>query len=844
MKNCNRPTRPLRWTLLALALAATGAHAQDSGLGVDLHFGNGLDPTGGSAQACDPDGATWIAGDRKRTPTGFLYACPQDRGEPQPWASGSWVGAARVSLGYAHLSGDENNTQWRRFNDYEDGLLFGAQFQAYRTADGSYADLRASRVSDNNQYVRALLGRAGQYRIQAFYRTQSNVTSGNAKSIWDGLGSNHLSLKPGLVPAGSSVADVQAVSAATPEHRLRVVRDKLGLGINYYFSPRWTGYFNASHEQRKGSRPFGGPFFFNYPFPSNGGIYELPRPIDDSTINFNGGIRFAGNAWRGELTYTGSFFRNKHAAWTYEVPFGLWSVVPGVVAPPRPLGEFAYEPENDYHRIGGNLTRKFNGGEFSASAAVGRMSQDEALLAPMNCTGQFGLPIGPGFLLDCADWNTADALSQKSADLRIDTQRFTAKLVMQPSASFTWRISADYNDQDYKGDYLAYNPLTGHYGYIAENGSMGSVVPNELGVWHPTLSPTVTTRIRNLTLDKTTTDVTAGMDWRIGRRNAIGASYTRLETDRTHREVATTTDDIVRLNWNLLAYDWLTFRANYQYLDRSGTEYDFHTPYEHTFSSSLPGYIATPTTSWPHTVDALRKYDVASRTQHKIDLMATITLPHQMTLYTSLRADNTDYDAVLGRHGYDTLGYSLQWEWQASAKTTASAWYGYDRSELRMSNVNDSGNFASPVFGGVTYPFDRQWWMDDTQHNNYAGVNFNTRVGRAKLDAAWNYTQSKGVTSYRFAGPGALAVPAMAAGGAGKFPDMTMRLNTLNVGLTIPFTPRFNMRVFNIHEVGSIFDWHYLGFDQSRVQDHRVQTDGGPSDYRANLFGVMLEAKL
>ena len=44
-----------RWTLLALALAACGAQAQDSGLGVDLHFGNDLDPSGGMAAfGCDP----------------------------------------------------------------------------------------------------------------------------------------------------------------------------------------------------------------------------------------------------------------------------------------------------------------------------------------------------------------------------------------------------------------------------------------------------------------------------------------------------------------------------------------------------------------------------------------------------------------------------------------------------------------------------------------------------------------------------------------------------------------------------------------------------------------------
>ena len=40
--------------------------------------------------------------------------------------------------------------------------------------------------------------------------SQANVTSGNARSIWDGVGSNHLTLKAPLVPAGSTPAQVAA----------------------------------------------------------------------------------------------------------------------------------------------------------------------------------------------------------------------------------------------------------------------------------------------------------------------------------------------------------------------------------------------------------------------------------------------------------------------------------------------------------------------------------------------------------------------------------------------------------------------------------------------------------
>src|SRR3546814_19877270 len=76
---------------------------------------------------------------------------------------------------------------------------------------------RASPIADDSHYVRAVFGRAGKYRVQVFARSQPNITSGNARSIWDGVGSNHLTLKDGLVPAGSTSAQVAAISAAQPE---------------------------------------------------------------------------------------------------------------------------------------------------------------------------------------------------------------------------------------------------------------------------------------------------------------------------------------------------------------------------------------------------------------------------------------------------------------------------------------------------------------------------------------------------------------------------------------------------------------------------------------------------
>lgn len=834
-------SRTLSLAVLA-ALAPIAAVAQDSGVGVDLHFGNALDPSGVSHLACDPQGVSWLTAERKRTPSGSLYLCPPAYGEPRPVGNGDWHFDGSLGLGYIDIN-DESNTNWLRFNNWADGVIGRLDLHYRKPADGSYLDVRASRINNDNQFYKLTYGRAGHYRFEAYARSQPNVTSGNARSIWDGVGSDNLTLKPGLTPGGSSIPDVAAFSAALPGQILQVVRDKQGMGLNYFFNRRLTFYMGASHEQREGARPFGGPFFFAYIFPGSGGVYETPRPIDDSTLNFNGGLRYVGNRWNYDIGYSGSFFRNQSSKFNYEIPFGFPPLVPGFSNVPLTVGEFAYEPENDYHNLRFGATRKFDGnGQFSLNASFSSSRQNDELLAPMNCNGQFGLTTAP-FLFECADWNTTAALSQRNADLRIDSSLVNARLVLQPRRDVTVQGNVKYHRQDYKGSYLAYNPLTGQYGYIAENGAQGSSVPLEMGVWDPVLFPSVLTRIRNLPLDKEIIEAGFSADWRLNPKNTLGAAVTFTRTERSNREVERQEDSLIKLTWSSRAADNLTLRANYSYLDRKGRDYNYD-PYEFTYSSDLAGFV-DPGNLPPHTIDALRKYDVGGRKQHKATLIATLALPDAMTLSGTLRGDWNDYGAEFGRQKYDSHGASLQWDWQPSERTSANLFLGYDRSSLGMANINELAAFGSdPSLGGDSYLEENRWWVDDDQRNYYGGAQLNRQIGRGQLEAGWNYTDSRGITNYRFNSPGALANPTLAAIAGNGFAPMLHRVNTFRISWSIPLSKRTGLRLFDTYETGRLADWHYFGLDESLVTSNRVYLDSGPGNYSVNLIGMLLEVQL
>jgi len=189
---------------------------------------------------------------------------------------------------------------------------------------------------------------------------------------------------------------------------------------------------------------------------------------------------------------------------------------------------------------------------------------------------------------------------------------------------------------------------------------------------------------------------------------------------------------------------------------------------------------------------------------------------------------------------------NLQWEWQPSPATQASAYVGADRARLVMANVADVVFGPDGSHGGPDYPDNGRWWAYDKQRNRNAGVRIDHDFGAWRLDAGWNLVDARGVTSYRFASPVALAYFEDGLGGTtdGRFPTMRYRVDSLTVGMSVPLSTRFTLRVFDLFERGRVDDWHYLGIDDNRVIDHRVYSDAGPSGYTTNLIGLLLDIRL
>jgi hypothetical protein len=848
--------RKLRLIPAATLLVAPVFVWADTGAGVDTWRANKIDPTGGQvSETLDPDGTSWLEPGQHRTPTGNLYGTPTEPAHPENLSV--WLIYGTFDVGYLHTTGEKTALYDRYAAWPTNGPALDVDVNFERPSDGSYAEVRGSRISAEDQYYQAVYGRAGAYKAEIFVRDMPNVLSTDSKSIWNGVGTNNLTLKDGLVPGGSTPAQVAAISAASPTTTLGTERNKQGLSLSAYLTPHWSVYLNASDEERKGDRPYGGPFFFDFDN-LGGAILETVKPIDDSTVNITAGARFAGSAWRVDVGYSGSIYRDHYLSYSFQQPFILGPpLVPGTVASPLTQGQMSMEPDNDYNSLHTTVTRLLPmNGEASLTAGAGEMNQNDKLIPPTNCQGTFGYSsngifnIGPQNpqLFPCSQWNSAAALSQPRANMLIVTTLTQATLVLQPTSDVSLRSGAKYYREDYRNQYLNYNPENGDYGYVAENGAQGSIVPGP-GLWNPLTYPnTSDVQVESIPYSWQTIEAYAGTDWKFSAHDTAGFSYTFDHYSPAHREVSYVDDSTIKFNWTDRSLDWLTLRFNCTFLKQSGSVYNSD-PYAFAFFYNLPGFVPADDTPTAWTVNAMRKYDISDRRENKIDLMATVMPRSDMTVTASLRGDWNQYPTEIGRQGYDTSAAMLQWEWRPAVRTSISLWAAIDRSSMHMANVNDAGaplaaDTPNDALGGPTYPLADRWWAADEERNWSGGAALTHYFQAVRLDLNWNYLSSRGTTGYDYAGSGAMTFPYTAAQAGNQFPAMTYDVNSLTLSVTVPLNDRASLRLYDYYERGQIYDWHYAGFNNTLVYGNRAYTDAGPQGYDTNVVGLFVNVKL
>lgn len=917
-------------TLVGLALAQWGAlpARADSGVAVDTAQANAMNPGGlGSARPKDPDGLGLTL--HPRSPTGLLYPDPFALPPAHKTDSG-WELNALVEIGGLAVAGDRGAAKFREYKDLKSGLYFNNfSLRAEKPADAHFVDLYGGGVGRNDQYFSLTTGRYNDWKLKAFYSETPHVFTSTYRSLWNGVGTDTLTLKPGLglsagPPAPATVlsteAAVRAAVDATPDSTLSLVRKKGGLRLDALLGDNWKAFVGYTNEHRQGARPFGMIFGGG----GGAGSMEIPESIDYSTHDLFTGLQWGTARTQVNLQATGSFFRNHlptqtiDNAWFVAVP----AVVTGVTRFPQ--GQFALYPDNDAYSLkveAAHAMPDFLRSRVSAVFQATSTRQNDALL-PM--------VVQPGLLVNGLDgqWNTAASLSKPTAGARIDSKLADLGWTLAPANGLDLRAKLRHYETNNDTEYWACNPLTGQWGRLINNGS-AAVTANPAVTSQNPAGTTVNSwnsagcsidavramnlvpaagniNIRNIPYEYTQDNVSASGDYRLTMRQNLGLAVERETFKRKFRERDETWEDKAKLTYVNRDLAGGTVRASFEAARRRGSAYNSD-PYEAFYSGSmgpLPTVSGLNVSSWIHTNDLHRKFDLADRDTQALNLRFNHMLRDDLDLAVALNLKDSKYpNSEFGRKGHwrqDSLSADLNWQ-----PTPDLSVYGF--ATYQTGSIRQAGDQAGACALGTTYYFrsdgsvaagpagatltaaqvaagittvatstvtsanwevlcagtadnnplfatGRVWTVRQDDRNSTLGIGLKWDLRRALLELNYAYAMGRTRFAYTFnpAGLGTVTSGAptptqqlvLSLIGDG-LPDQVIKTNLIDASLLVPLSRQSSLRLIARYETGKYRDPHYDGVAENRVPyataNPAAFLDTGAQTFRATAVGVMYQ---
>ncbi|TCT22013.1 MtrB/PioB family outer membrane beta-barrel protein [Thiobaca trueperi] len=726
----------------ALAQMTAGAARADSAVGVDTMLGNALNPYSlRTIPARDPE--VLDAVQHQRTPSTKLIGWPVVVPTTTTTDSG-WTYFGALELGGMWASGER---AW--YNLYKDlptaGLyLNNFYFKArdMQPGKGYFVEGLGGALGYRDQYSGINVGRYNDWKVKLFYNEIPHTFTTNYRSLWDGVGSDYLTLKT-LTPGGTLVQNpngtpnqaastdatrtnlLNAINAGEGGRDLELVRRKGGISLDKYLSNTWRFYGNYTQEKREGARPFGAVFGGG----GGGGNIEIPESIDYDTHNILGALRYDDGLNNLNLQAQVSLFRNNIDTMTFENP--IYALTNTVLTSPTgtaatavtpgsmfTTGRYDLYPDNDYYNLraeyGRSLPEWFRS-RLTATISLSKMKQDDDLIAPTtnDMSGMFINGVSA-----YNNWNTTSALSKQSADAEIDTQLFDIGLTSRPLDKLDVNGKIRYYATDNKTDYQACNPLTGQWGRLINDGSGGAfVIPNATAGNNPLgtlptaydttgcnldaaralgLVPSAgNTNLTNIPYQYSKTNYELGGIYRLARGQSINGRIEREEYHRDYRERDETWENMVKVGYVNQAMDIGTLRASVEYGRRRGDSYDTD-PYKQFYSISLgpePTANLTNIASWIHNIGSFRKFDLADRDRLALDVRLDLITLHDLDLGISGQYRDMDYpDSDFGRNDHQKLGSAtLDLNWQPSPKLGLYGYYTYQQSTMNQAGIQPNG---------------------------------------------------------------------------------------------------------------------------------------------------------
>ncbi|HUL01112.1 MAG TPA: MtrB/PioB family decaheme-associated outer membrane protein [Nitrospirota bacterium] len=415
----------------------------------------------------------------------------------------SFEGDANVTGEMANVSGDK-----AKFNEYRDIRKNGlySEFLFKFDSDNFFLQGKASDIGYHTQHYRLEGGEYGKFKFYLDYNEIPHNFTDDAKTFYNGVGSNTLTNKFGAVLPTTDTSGWNQLDYA-------IRRNTSEGGFTLQLTKPFYAIFSASHEERTGTVPTG------VATTSPGGFsLEIPQPVDYTTDIIKAEIGYAKKPIFASLSAEYSNFDNANHQLFFFNPAG-----------PAGNGDaLNLPPSNQYYKIAfrGSTQLPMNS-KFNMNLAISRAT-DEADLFNSYVTAVVN-PI---------------TLSSSLFHGQVDTQNYQAVLTSNPVSFLSTKIFYKYYERHNSSDQIATTD-PGFAGGLSFTNQLFSYNTNKAGIdlWFKlparfTLqtgySYLVTDRIRGDIPETRDNDYTTELTWRGRDFLTPKIGYQHLERGADH----------------------------------------------------------------------------------------------------------------------------------------------------------------------------------------------------------------------------------------------------------------------------------------------------------------------
>jgi MtrB/PioB family decaheme-associated outer membrane protein len=574
--------------------------------------------------------------------------------------------------------------RYQRYRDLRDGATLDF-FRYLKEGSGWQFDAAAHHVGYRDQRAAATFERFGKVKAAFAWDQLPLFYSGTTRTLFSQVSPGVFTLDDAIQGNARLLPGAVASSASTFD--LRQKRHTADARV--VFSPSRNADITLAlkNTQRSGAMPYAGTFGI-------GGAVaaELALPLDQRTTELSGALEWANQRAFARVGYDGSFFRNDQQSIVWDNPLRTTDAINGASR-----GRLALSPNSDLNTFSAAGSVKLPGRSRAAAyLSYGLMAQDAALLPfSINTTHDLALPR-----------TSANA----SANVTAMNYSFTSAPVRM-----LW-FNARYRQYEFDNQTPEF--------HISEWVNWDSAIATGAHTSEP------------FGYTRHTFDGDAVFS--PSRFVGLKLGYTREQTDRLHRVIEETTEDIFRASIDSTGLGWLTVRGIYEHSDRRGSPVHWQ---------ELLAIGEQP---------QLRHFDISDRDRVRMSAQALVMPVSMLSFSVTAGAGSEEYpDAYFGLRDNDHLVYTVGVDFVPRDTMNFGVSYGYEEYQALQASrtANPLPARTEAFLSDPTQQFNdprRDWTNDtnDTVKTFAASADLLKAIPRTEVRVGYDW--SRGVTTYEY----------------------------------------------------------------------------------------------